>query len=641
MLDKPREAISIADQPQREIQASEVLARIENGDSVIYDHVAIVGDLDLSILDLPILGIDRPDSEGHVAKMVAARIQIRNCQLRGAVNFAGALFKESVDFGGSAFAREARFKGSIFEGRAAFESSQFDKYTTFKDAIFLQEAAWTGASFGAIANFGNVIFSASASFGATKFSSLCTNFSDVQFDGDADFTGAHFAGTANFKQAIFGKTANFWQAKFDADSIFEKADFIGYASFLNSSFGGNADFRQSEFKEELTFERSRFGGHCIFLNSSFQKKGNFSSAQFVGVANFDDVLLNDAIFWDAQFHQTSYIGAKFEGDAHFERSRFIDAAIFTRSEFSGVANFKLAVFNRPANFEHVQFSGSVHFSGAQFVEDATFEEARFDGDASFSSARFEAKALLKGAKFVQDARFLGARFAESADFTGCEFHKNLGMENARIYTMRLLKTVFASESRISLHGSDFVRLEVRWPSIKEKLVYDGAVYLALIKNFRNMEWFEDADDCYFQYRRNSQSEKKFYSRYRGMPSVNWSKLLDCMAWISCGYGVRPKYTVFLSILLIVLFAGLFWTGDSIVVEHINSTAKGAHLAEDDQIKSLSFADHLYFSAMIFTAKTQVKWYPAGIYRYLATIESVLGWLLMALFLVTLGRTMIR
>jgi hypothetical protein len=45
--------------------------------------------------------------------------------------------------------------------------------------------------------------------------------------------------------------------------------------------------------------------------------------------------------------------------------------------------------------------------------------------------------------------------------------------------------------------------------------------------------------------------------------------------------------------------------------------------------------------MVFTAKTQVKWYPAGIYRYLATLESILGWLLMALFLVTLGRTMIR
>ncbi|VVB70566.1 Uncharacterised protein [uncultured archaeon] len=45
--------------------------------------------------------------------------------------------------------------------------------------------------------------------------------------------------------------------------------------------------------------------------------------------------------------------------------------------------------------------------------------------------------------------------------------------------------------------------------------------------------------------------------------------------------------------------------------------------------------------MVFTAKSQVKWYSVGIYRYLAAPESVLGWLLLALFLVTLVRTPIR
>lgn len=393
--------------------------------------------------------------------------------------------------------------------------------------------------------------------------------------------------------------------------------------------------------EEITFELSRFAGHCIFLDTSFGGKGNFSGAHFLDVANFNNAILKDAIFLDAQFHQASYSSAKFEGDAHFERTRFNDAAQFIRSEFGGVANFNLSAFNRPASFEYVHFSGPAQFSGAQFKEEALFEEAKFAGDASFNSTHFDRKALLKGAKFVQDARFLGARFVEAANFTGCEFCKNLIFENSRIYTMRLLKTVFTRESRISLHGADFVRLEVRWASIKDRLVYDGAMYLALIRNFKNIEWFEDADDCYFQYRKISQSEKEFYSWDGDVLSVNWSKLLDCMAWISCGYGVRPKYTVFLSILIILLFAGLFWTGDSIVVEHISSTAIGAHLAEDYRIESLSFADHLYFSTMIFTAKTQVKWYPAGIYRYLATIESILGWLLMALFLVTLGRTMIR
>ncbi|MFZ3149210.1 MAG: hypothetical protein WA137_09220 [Methanothrix sp.] len=108
-----------------------------------------------------------------------------------------------------------------------------------------------------------------------------------------------------------------------------------------------------------------------------------------------------------------------------------------------------------------------------------------------------------------------------------------------------------------------------------------------------------------------------------------------MAWISCGYGVRPRYTVFLSCSLIVLFALLFWMGDGIVVEPLNGACPSIV-----PLENLNFLDNLYFSAMVFTAKTQVKWYPIDIFRYFATMESVLGWLLLALFLVTLGRTMI-
>ena len=89
-------------------------------------------------------------------------------------------------------------------------------------------------------------------------------------------------------------------------------------------------------------------------------------------------------------------------------------------------------------------------------------------------------------------------------------------------------------------------------------------------------------------------------------------------------------------MIVVVFALLYWTGGGIVVEPLNGSAPSISSQGD-----LGFLDNLYFSAMVFTAKTQVKWYPAGIYRYVATVESVLGWLLLALFLVSLGRTMIR
>jgi hypothetical protein len=71
--------------------------------------------------------------------------------------------------------------------------------------------------------------------------------------------------------------------------------------------------------------------------------------------------------------------------------------------------------------------------------------------------------------------------------------------------MRLFDAVFSEQ--IDLHNADFVRLEVRLSTICYHPAYDGAAYLSLAKNFRNLEWFEDAGDCYYYYRRMSHSAR--------------------------------------------------------------------------------------------------------------------------------------
>jgi hypothetical protein len=118
--------------------------------------------------------------------------------------------------------------------------------------------------------------------------------------------------------------------------------------------------------------------------------------------------------------------------------------------------------------------------------------------------------------------------------------------------------------------------------------------------------------------------------------INWSKLLDEIAWTSCGYGIRPRHTVFLSGFIIVLFALIFWLGQGIIVGKIDTESPSVAPQGD-----LYFLDNLYISTMVFIDKTQVKWYPVGVFRYFAMAESISGGLLLALFLVNLGRTMIR
>jgi len=68
------------------------------------------------------------------------------------------------------------------------------------------------------------------------------------------------------------------------------------------------------------------------------------------------------------------------------------------------------------------------------------------------------------------------------------------------------KTVFGTD--LSLNESNFELFHVRWDIIKDHLNYDGVVYLSLIKNFKDLEFFEDADNCYYQYRSLAQKDKK-------------------------------------------------------------------------------------------------------------------------------------
>ena len=496
------------------------------------------------------------------------------------------------------------------------------------------QARFQGAHFSAIANFGNAVFDCLALFGSARFSELCTNFGEASFLDEADFTQAKFAGTANFRLASFGKSASFWKAAFLADANFQGAKFMGYASFQSAKISGNADFRGASFKEDLNMEFASFQGNAIFLGSNIAKEANFFRAELLDI-NFKDAILGgDVQFSEAKLGRGLFTGSHFLGKASFQGSCFQEDAFFHSAFFQELAIFSQVKFQAKAVFEQAVFAGEAQFSDVSFLEEADFRSVKFCKEASFSASEFQANAHFDFVEFLEDALFRGTQFTGSANFSGSNFQKNLFLANAKIYVMRLFDAVFAGQ--IDLHNADFVRLEVRWPTICHHLAYDGAAYLSLAKNFRNLEWFEDADDCYYHYRRMSQSGKTLLLREKMLIKINWSKILDGMAWISCGYGVRPRYTVFLSCFLIVLFALLFWMGDGIVVEPLNGGSPSIAPQEN-----LNFLDNIYFSAMVFTAKTQVKWYPVGVFRYLATVESILGWLLLALFLVTLGRTMIR
>ena len=152
------------------------------------------------------------------------------------------------------------------------------------------------------------------------------------------------------------------------------------------------------------------------------------------------------------------------------------------------------------------------------------------------------------------------------------------LEKSRIHTLDINPD--SNISHILLKESTFARLIVPWDFLEHKIDYDKSSYLALIKNYRDLGWFDDEDKCYFRHREEGRSIKPF----------GWSPFLDHISLHSCGYGIQPKQTILTSLELILTFALLFWTkftfwkdlgGGDLITKPVLSTSNITVLLNND------------------------------------------------------------
>ena len=434
----------------------------------------------------------------------------------------------------------------------------------------------------------------SATVAITNTSLGNATFSGVTFAQDAVFWGSSF-GNASFDKASFLGQADFANASF-ANGSFSFASFSQPAYFTGAVFRDNASFEDARFSKDAFFSQAIFMGNANFNYSDFASYSYFSGAQFLGDALFSDVDFSGALDFSA---------AKLARRANFFGSRF-SSAFFSNSVFSGPVQFGMAAFSGLTSFGQVVFADEANFNLARFSQATYFSEAEFQGLALFGLARFE----------------------DIASLQSCIFSDDINFKASSISTMLLDKAQFAKSTRIILNDTDFSRFKAHWNEIEEHVVWDPGAYLALVNNYHGLGWSADEDDCYYQYRSRSQAGKEW----------GWSRIIDILAWLSCGYGVRPSYAVFWSLATILAFGLLFWRGDG-----IRRSAKPLHEpAEDGSLpEHATVRNALFFSTMIFLSQGPIDFLPVGKYRYYVILEGILGWLLLALFLVTLGKVMIR
>ncbi|HOO55093.1 MAG TPA: pentapeptide repeat-containing protein [Methanothrix sp.] len=409
---------------------------------------------------------------------------------------------------------------------------------------------------------------------------------------------------------------------------------------------------------QITIINSQIWGMVNFCDAYFQKSISFRGTKFNnGDANFNGTEFNE---------YANFGGAEFSGYVSFVGTKFGNEADFESSEFGGEANFHSAEFGGDAGFEKAKFSGDAKFTkfGGEPKFSADFVEAKFRGSAYFNYTKFNGGVYFTDSKFDKYATFWEAEFGGVAYFGQAQFCKKLDLGRLK-----------------------FDKLYISWSSIKENILYDGPAYLALIKNFKAIEQFSDADDCYFQYRKKSQARKKWYSEenrlieflvrcynwtstkikqiseylswaynyppFTWIHRFNWSKLLDCIGFVSCGYGVRIQpiiLWVFGSVLGFTLiykllpqsYGGIAESGPpTVTMEAVNNSTHLFTFSSGDGAVLPSWGECLYFSFTALTGGTPDGLHPVGLCKYAVMVEGVLGYLFLALFVVVLARKIIR
>ena len=405
-------------------------------------------------------------------------------------------------------------------------------------------------------------------------------------------------------------------------------------NIVNSEIQGNVTLVNTLFQEEVDFENTNFTKQVWFAGSNFSGYANFAVAKFSGA---------DASFREAKFSSevADFRGAEFSGGD----------AIFRGAEFSGgVADFGGAEFSGGyAEFWEARFSGG----------DAIFSDAEFSGYyAHFGGTNFSGgDADFKGAEFSGgDANFEGAKFEENANFEHSIFGNinesepfNITLEYVRFnYDAYFEYSTFYPNTKLDLTRSSYRRMFFPWDCINQNQASpsDDDAYLALMRNYLNLGWYEDANSCYYEYR----------NRRRADEPIGIEKVTDTVEYALYGYGVKPFRTLGWIVGLVLAFGLVLRNGGSIkkyVREKSEVPLDDEPAAGDEseavELKTtlrrgeIDLIDPFLFSLTTFTSGLTSFLYPAIEYEAekhtrLVIVERLLGSVFLALLITAISKT---
>jgi uncharacterized protein YjbI with pentapeptide repeats len=382
--------------------------------------------------------------------------------------------------------------------------------------------------------------------------------------------------------------------------------------------------------------------------------------------------------------------AVFAGPTSFAEASFPELVDLRGAHFMDDANFNDVRFRGPAHFSGAHFEGQVLLRGAIFGDDALFDEvafgtltdldhARFAGDARFDRMTVEGRINLGYAEFDKYSFFIGAECRGESDFSFTEFRNYADLARSRWAELDMTDVIFekrgcfdgavissgtfedAELRHVTFRDVDLSNIfttgasleeaymsEARWgkplrgPLGKKVLVKEEAI--AEVEGTRDA--IKRAEAAHRNLKESYKNEGdyamagEFFIREMALRTRALFMDKEYVAWLAnkivsglCGYGERPARVIFWWLAFVFVFGTIYFSGQLI------APSDGSGI---DYSTWGGFLTCLYFSVVTFTTLGFGDIQPvtdAG--RAVAGVEAFTGAFMIALFVLVLGRKMIR
>lgn len=412
----------------------------------------------------------------------------------------------------------------------------------------------------------------------------------------------------------------------------EKTIFHKGFEFIDSPINGYSSFSNSSFNDYFHSTNNRYAVSAIFRNVLFKREAVFDGSYFANGADFQGTTFSSF----ASFHISI-----FKKDAIFYNSVFMGDSVFNGCEFAGIVVLTDATFNKEAQFAYSTQS-QTHFIPTIFKSDVRLDGIKAFGGVRFDKAIFNGKIILSDADIQGVVSFMGSGIngemqLHNSSFNDISFRdamiKNV-LDISGAYFRRRLIVDGAKYQQIDVSNSSIAPelIEINWKDTDNKIVSK-----VTIDDPRRMKYVLESEQVRLQYLKLSEilkqkgqkenADRAYYKSKiieRHLMKNPGKRLLSCIQDIVWGYGTKPLNAIKSGVFIIMMSTFLYLPKGAISCQH-----------SDRDSCWKRFCSAFYFSVNTFTTVGTGDYYPNGWRRGVSMVEGFIGYIVMALFLVSL------